>query len=82
MNSGGGVLSAAWSEEIRLSDCGTVTSTAEAPTVVCHILTASQPCWILVGSAMDSSMLYERGSYTVSKWANACWKHGKNIPVT
>ena len=33
-----GVVSAAWSETTRLSDCGTVTSTAKAPTCVCPML--------------------------------------------
>ena len=37
-NSGGGVLYATWSEATRLSGCGTVTSTAEAPTGACPIL--------------------------------------------
>ena len=36
--------------------CGTVTSTAEAPTDVCAILLlASQSCCAVVGSAVDSS---------------------------
>ena len=54
-DSGGGVLSATWSEETRLLGCGTVTSTAEAPTGVIHILTPSQSYCIFVGSAVDSS---------------------------
>ena len=37
-NSDGGVLCPAWSESTRLPGCGTVTSTAEAPTGVCPIL--------------------------------------------
>ena len=39
----------------RGSGCATVTSTAEAPTGVCHILLASKSCCALVGSAVDSS---------------------------
>ena len=49
------MLSAAWSEATKLPGCGTVTSTAEAPTGVCDILTVSQSCCIVVGSAVDSS---------------------------
>ena len=69
------MLSAVRSEATRLRGCGTVTSPVEAPTGVCHILTASQLCCIVVRSAED--MLQERGSYIVSKWANTCYKHGK-----
>ena len=42
LNGGGGVLSAAWSEAAKQSGCGTVTSTAEAPTDVYIPLTANQ----------------------------------------
>ena len=45
-DSGGGVLSAPWSEATRLPACGTVMSTAEIPTSACHMLTASQSCRI------------------------------------
>ena len=54
-DSGGYVLSAAWSEATRLPGCGTVTSAAEAPTGVCHILAASQSCRVVAGSAVGSS---------------------------
>ena len=63
LNSGGGVLSAAWSETAKQSGCGTATSTAEAPTDVCLTLTASQSCCIVGGSAADKIMLYEGGTY-------------------
>ena len=53
--SGGRLLSSAWSDATRLPGCRTVTSTAEAPTGVCDILTISQSCRIVVGSAVDSS---------------------------
>ena len=49
------MLSAAWSEATRLPGCGTVTSAAEAPTGVCHILAASQSCRVVAGSAVGSS---------------------------
>ena len=54
-NNEGGVLSASWSEATRLSGCGTVTSTTEAPEGVCDILTVIQSCCIVGGSAVDSS---------------------------
>ena len=54
-NSERGVLNAAWSEATRLHGCGTVTSITKAPTGVCPILAASQPCCIADGSAVDSS---------------------------
>ena len=53
-NSGGGVLSAAWSAT-SLSGFGTVKSTTETPAGVCDILTVSQSCCIVVGSVVDSS---------------------------
>ena len=49
------MLSAARSKATRQSSCGTVTSTAEAPTDVCLMLTASQSCCIAGASAVDSS---------------------------
>ena len=54
-NSVGAVLSAAWSEATRLPVCRTVTSAAETPTSACDILTVSQSCCIIVGSAVDIS---------------------------
>ena len=54
-NSGGRLLSAAWSEATRLPGCGTMTSTAEAPIGVYDILSVSQSCCIVVGCAVDSS---------------------------
>ena len=76
-----GLLSAAWSGATRLSGCGTVTSTAEAPTGVRPMLLyAIQSCCAVFGSGVDSSLVYERGSYTVSKRANACCRHGKKYP--
>ena len=71
------MLSAAWSEATRQSGCGTETSTTEAPTDVCHVLTASQSCCTVGGSAVDSShAVWGWYLYTVRKLAIACWKHG------
>ena len=51
------MLGAAWSEATRLSGCGTVMSTAEAPTGVCPmLLIAIQSCCAVVGSAVGSSL--------------------------
>ena len=55
--SGGGVLSAAWSERTKQSVCGTVTSTTEAPTDVRLTLIASQPCCIVDGSAANNNVV-------------------------
>ena len=48
------VLSPVWSEAVRQTGCGTATSTAVAPTYVCHILTASPSRCIVGGRAVDS----------------------------
>ena len=50
------MLCAAWSEATRLPGCATVTSSAETPTGVYHILVASQSCCAVVGSVVDSSL--------------------------
>ena len=55
LSSAGGILSAASSETARQSGCGTMTSTAEVPTDVCLILTASPSRCIVGGSAAGSN---------------------------
>ena len=55
LNSGGGVLTAAWSQTSQQSGCGTVRSTAEAPTDSCIKL--------IMVDVLRIVMLYEGGSY-------------------
>ena len=66
-----------WGLEHLLCGCGSVTSTVEAPTGAMLLLFASQACCAVVVLRWAIILRYARGTYTLSKWTNACCRHGK-----
>ena len=52
-------------------------ATVEAPDGAMLLLVASQVCCAVVVRRWTVVLVYARGTYTLSKWTNACRRHGK-----